>query len=93
LATPEANLVRGMQWFQNTYARCFNQRHRPWGRVFGSRYKVVVVSDDRICPAAITKVQKNNTRKLSRSSGGQRPGPFVDSGEICWLWLVKVMPV
>jgi len=59
----------------------------------GSDHFIQQMSDDRICPAAITNVQKNDTRKLSRSSGGQRPGLFVDSGEICWLWLVKVMPV
>ena len=45
LETPESNLVRGIQWFQNTYTRRFNQRHRLWGHVFGSRYKTVVESD------------------------------------------------
>jgi hypothetical protein len=47
LETPEANLVRGMQWFQNTYTRRFNQRHRLWGHVLGSRYKEVVMENDR----------------------------------------------
>src|SRR5688572_17262959 len=41
--TPEANLVAGMQWLQNTYTRRFNARHRLWGRVFGDRYKAVIV--------------------------------------------------
>lgn len=36
--TPEANLVAGMQWFQNTYTRRFNTRHHLWGRLFGDRY-------------------------------------------------------
>jgi hypothetical protein len=41
--TPEANLVEGMKWFQNTVTRRFNVRHREWGRFFGDRYKAVVV--------------------------------------------------
>ncbi len=41
--TPEANLVAGMQWLQNTLTRRFNVRHRAWGRVFGDRYKAVLV--------------------------------------------------
>jgi putative transposase len=29
--TPEPNLVQGMGWFQNTWTRRFNVRHRQWG--------------------------------------------------------------
>jgi REP element-mobilizing transposase RayT len=32
LETPEANLVAGMQWLQNSYTRRFNTRHRLWGK-------------------------------------------------------------
>jgi len=45
--TPEANLVGGMQWLQNTYTRRFNRRHRLWGRLFGDRYKAVLVEGKR----------------------------------------------
>lgn len=41
--TPSANLVEGMGWLQNTYTRRFNSRHREWGRLFGDRYKSVLV--------------------------------------------------
>lgn len=41
--TPEANLVEGMKWLQNTVTRRFNVRHRKWGRLFGDRYKSVLV--------------------------------------------------
>ena len=41
--TPEANLVVGMQWLQNTYTRRFNTRHRVEGPLFGDRYKAVLV--------------------------------------------------
>jgi putative transposase len=43
IETPEANLVAGMQWLQNTYTRRFNVRNRLWGRLFGDRYKSVLV--------------------------------------------------
>jgi REP element-mobilizing transposase RayT len=43
MQTPEANLVEGMKWLQNTYTRRFNLRHKLWGRVFGDRYKSVLV--------------------------------------------------
>ena len=31
--TPEPNLVDGMTWFQNTWTRRFNTRHKLWGRL------------------------------------------------------------
>jgi REP element-mobilizing transposase RayT len=46
IETPEANLVTGMMWLQNTYTRRFNIRHRLWGRLFGDRYKSIVVEGD-----------------------------------------------
>jgi putative transposase len=39
IETPEANLVAGMQWLQNTVTRRFNVRHKKRGRLFGDRYK------------------------------------------------------
>ena len=47
LETPEPNLVAGMQWLQNAYTRRFNVRHRKWGRLFGDRYKAVIVEGAR----------------------------------------------
>ncbi len=46
IETPEANLVTGMQWLQDTFTRWSNIRHRAWGRVFGDRYKAVLVEPD-----------------------------------------------
>ncbi len=46
IETPEANLVVGMKWLQNSYTRRFNTRHRKWGRLFGDRYKAVVVETE-----------------------------------------------
>jgi putative transposase len=44
--TPEANLTKGMQWLQNAFTRRFNTRHRLWGRLFGDRYKAVLVEGE-----------------------------------------------
>jgi putative transposase len=46
LETPEANLVEGMKWLQNAYTRRFNVRHGLWGRLFGDRYKSVLVEGE-----------------------------------------------
>jgi REP element-mobilizing transposase RayT len=43
IETPVPNLVEGMKWLQNTYTRRLNTKHRLWGRVFGDRYKAVLV--------------------------------------------------
>ena len=43
IETPEANLVAGMSWLQNTVTRRHNVRHQAWGRLFGDRYKAVPV--------------------------------------------------
>lgn len=46
IETPEANLVAGMGWLQNTFTRRYNVRHRAWGRVFGDRYKAVLLEGE-----------------------------------------------
>jgi len=59
--TPEANLVAGMQWLQNSYTRRFNTRHRAWGRLFGDRYKAVhrVNADIRIADLGPSKSESS----------------------------------
>ena len=46
LETPEANLVDGMKWLQTTFTRRINTKHGLWGRVFGDRYKSVLVEGE-----------------------------------------------
>ncbi len=46
IQTPEPNLVAGMSWLQNTLTRRYNVRHHKWGRLFGDRYKAVLVEGD-----------------------------------------------
>ena len=43
--TPQANLVEGMRWFQNTYTRRLNGRKKLWGHLFGGRYRSILVED------------------------------------------------
>ncbi len=46
LETLEANLVAGMTWFQSTYTKRYNARHRASGHLFGGRYKAALVEAD-----------------------------------------------
>ena len=46
IETPEANLVAGMTWFQSTYTKRYNARHKASGHLFGGRYKGVLVEAD-----------------------------------------------
>lgn len=46
LRTPQANLVEGMQWFQNTFTRRINTRNRVWGHLFGGRYRSILVENE-----------------------------------------------
>ena len=43
IETPEANMVAGMSWLQNTVTRRYNMRYQASGRLFGDRYKAVLV--------------------------------------------------
>lgn len=45
LETPEPNLSVGMQWFQGTYTRRFNVRHKVFGHLFQGRYKALNVDE------------------------------------------------
>jgi hypothetical protein len=46
IQSPEPNQVAGIDWLQNTLTRRHNVRHRKWGRLFGDRYKAVIVQGD-----------------------------------------------
>ena len=46
LETPEANLCRGMHWFQATWTMRFNRSRRQSGHVLQGRYKAVVVDSE-----------------------------------------------
>jgi len=60
--TPEPNLVHGMSWFQNTWTRRFNARHRLWGHLFGGRYKAKPVEDGDYLARLIGYIHLNPVR-------------------------------
>jgi len=43
LETPEANLVKGMKWFQGAYTQRFNSMFKRRGHLYQGRYKAVPV--------------------------------------------------
>ena len=47
LETPQANLAKGMHWFQSCYTLRYNARHRLSGHVFQGRYKAIPVEAHR----------------------------------------------
>ena len=47
IETPQANLVKGMHWFQTCYTVRFNARHQLSGHVFQGRYKAIPVEPHR----------------------------------------------
>ena len=60
--TPEPNLVKGMQWLQNTWTKRFNARHGMWGHVYGGRYKAVLVEENEHLSCLIDYVHLNPFR-------------------------------
>jgi len=60
--TPEANLVEGMKWVQNTWTRRFNSRHQLWGHLFGGRYKSILCDDGPYQKALIDYIHLNPIR-------------------------------
>ncbi len=45
IRTPQANLVRGMTWFQNAITKRQNARHKQQGYLFAGRYKSILVEE------------------------------------------------
>lgn len=74
LQTPEPNLVAGMSWLQNTLTRRYNVRHSQWGRLFGDRYKAVIVegADPYHYQTLVDYIHLNPVRaKLIRPKAGK----------------------
>jgi putative transposase len=46
IETPEANLVRGMQWLEATFANRFNRFRHEHGHLFQGRYRALVIGED-----------------------------------------------
>ncbi|MEM9479697.1 MAG: transposase [Verrucomicrobiota bacterium] len=77
IKTPEANLVAGMKWLQNTWTKRFNARHRLWGHVFGGRYKAVLVEDGAYLGSLINYIHLNPARAgLTKVASGVENYPW-----------------
>lgn len=62
IKTPEPNLVKGMSWFQSTWTKRFNARHRMWGHLFGGRYKAPPVEEGSALTRLIHYIHLNPVR-------------------------------
>ncbi len=51
-----------MAWFQNTWTRRFNARHRLWGHLFGGRYKSIPVEENEYLTTLMHYVHLNPVR-------------------------------
>ncbi len=79
IETPEANLVHGMSWLQNTVTRRHNIRHGTSGRLFSDRYKSVPVeaSDPARYQALCDFIHLSPVRaKMIRPTRGESVGDF-----------------
>jgi putative transposase len=62
LQTPEANLSRGMQWFNTSYSAWFNARHGRVGSLWQGRFRDILVEDGSWAYALSTYVHLNPLR-------------------------------
>lgn len=59
------------QWFQATWTKRFNMRHRQWGRLFGDRYKAKPVEEGEYLGVLLDYIHLNPVRAglVTRQSG------------------------
>lgn len=60
--TPEANLVEGMTWFQSTFTKRSNGRHKMSGHLFAGRYQTHIVEAGQSLRQVIDFVHLNPVR-------------------------------
>ncbi len=62
IQTPEANLSRGMQWLNGTYADWFNRRHDRSGHLFQGRFKSFIIDSETYFAEVLRYVVLNPVR-------------------------------
>jgi REP element-mobilizing transposase RayT len=62
IETPEANLSRGMQWLNGTYADWFNRRHDRSGHLFQGRFKSFIIETETYSAEVLRYVVLNPVR-------------------------------
>ena len=62
IRTPEANLVKGMTWFQNTITKRHIGKYKEAGHLFAGRYKAILVQEGTYLRRLIHYVNLNPIR-------------------------------
>src|SRR5215213_10285052 len=62
IQTPEANLSRGMQWLNGSYADWFNRRHERSGHLFQGRFKSFLIDQETYFDEVLRYVVLNPVR-------------------------------
>jgi len=62
LETPEANLMRGMQWLASTFGNRFNRLVRQRGHVFQGRYKALLIEGNDYLLQLVNYIHLNPLR-------------------------------
>ncbi|MEA3224846.1 MAG: transposase [Planctomycetota bacterium] len=62
LQTPDANLVKGMQWFQSTFGNRFNRLVRQRGHIFQGRYKALLIESNHYLFQVVNYIHLNPVR-------------------------------
>ncbi len=62
LHTPDANLAKGMQWFQSTFGNRFNRLVNQRGHVFQGRYKALLIESHSYLFQVVNYIHLNPVR-------------------------------
>jgi putative transposase len=62
LQTPDANLARGMQWFQSTFGNRFNRLINQRGHIFQGRYKALLIESNHYLLQVVNYIHLNPVR-------------------------------
>ncbi len=62
IATPQGNLVSGMQWLQSTFANRFNKFRKQRGHLFQGRYKSIIVEPGNHLAQLVNYIHLNPVR-------------------------------
>jgi len=62
LQTPDANLAKGMQWFQSTFGNRFNRLINQRGHIFQGRYKALLIESNHYLLQVVNYIHLNPIR-------------------------------
>ena len=77
-----------MKWFQNSYTRCLNTRHRQSGHLYGNRYKSKFLVIKNRKEASLLTSLDGSTQKGGHASGGAKRKLVAPDAENDWLAVI-----